>query len=378
MSKPPAFWFFTGDWMKDPALRACSPAARGVWMDMLCMMHESPHRGFLETSQGHPYSDEQIARMTGCDMALLSQIVTELFTTGVASKTDSGTIFNRRMKRDEMTRALARERQRRHRNQYETKADGNGSVTPQDERDTAVTDSVTKFEPVTPVTPLSQRSSNTSNTANTSVTKQQRFSSRISRAVEGNGTVDSEEPAAQNPSHALPDQPAEQAAEDREAFALAEAEPALPNGEANPHQAYSAHQSKQHAGIVASLFAHYCETCHRDPARYTLTPQRLKKALLRLHERIKLTGSLALAIDDLRHAIDNLAASEYHRTHGYLDWEAQIFRSREEFEKRLTAIPTPTEVNHGQPRFESVEEYNARNARETIQRMAHKPPDPTR
>ncbi len=43
--KLPSFQFYPGDWMKDPALRSVSLEARGLWMDMLCLLFESVRRG---------------------------------------------------------------------------------------------------------------------------------------------------------------------------------------------------------------------------------------------------------------------------------------------------------------------------------------------
>ena len=45
--KQPAFLFFTGDWMKDPNLSKCSAATRGIWMDLLCAMHENGRTGII-------------------------------------------------------------------------------------------------------------------------------------------------------------------------------------------------------------------------------------------------------------------------------------------------------------------------------------------
>lgn len=36
--KRPAIMFYTADWLSDQAVRKCSLAARGAWIDMLCMM----------------------------------------------------------------------------------------------------------------------------------------------------------------------------------------------------------------------------------------------------------------------------------------------------------------------------------------------------
>jgi hypothetical protein len=44
--KLPSFQFYPGDWMKDPALRSVSLEARGLWIDMLCLLFESGRRGY--------------------------------------------------------------------------------------------------------------------------------------------------------------------------------------------------------------------------------------------------------------------------------------------------------------------------------------------
>ena len=39
--KRPAFMFYPKDWRNNAKLRRCSAAARGVWMDVLCLLHDS-------------------------------------------------------------------------------------------------------------------------------------------------------------------------------------------------------------------------------------------------------------------------------------------------------------------------------------------------
>lgn len=46
-SKDSSFQFFASDWLSDPSLRMCAPETRGLWIDILCLMHQSPERGFL-------------------------------------------------------------------------------------------------------------------------------------------------------------------------------------------------------------------------------------------------------------------------------------------------------------------------------------------
>ena len=103
--KLPSFQFYPGDWMKDPGLRSVSLEARGLWIDMLCLLFESGRRGYLQHSTGKPVSDEQLARMTGSSTEQVSRLLRELEDSGVFSRTEHGTIYSRRMIRDERKRA---------------------------------------------------------------------------------------------------------------------------------------------------------------------------------------------------------------------------------------------------------------------------------
>jgi biotin operon repressor len=83
--------------MKDPAVRSVTVAARGLWIDMLCLMHESDRRGYLQHATGRPVSAEQLARMTGCSASEVARLLRELEECGVFSRTEAGVIYNRRM-----------------------------------------------------------------------------------------------------------------------------------------------------------------------------------------------------------------------------------------------------------------------------------------
>lgn len=104
--KQPYFPFYPGDWMKDPALRSVSLSARGLWTDMLCLMFESPRRGYLQHATGKPVTPEQLARMTGCQLKEVSRLLQELDDSGVFSRSEHGVIYSRRMIRDEHKREL--------------------------------------------------------------------------------------------------------------------------------------------------------------------------------------------------------------------------------------------------------------------------------
>jgi uncharacterized phage protein (TIGR02220 family) len=135
MSKLPAIQFYPGDWMKDPAVRSVSIDARGLWIDMLCLMHESTRRGYLQHSTGEPVTEEQLARITGCTQKQVARLLGELTTTGVFSCTDTGVIYNRRMVRDEEIRVIRAESgsmggRPKKQNESKTKANEKQNITP--------------------------------------------------------------------------------------------------------------------------------------------------------------------------------------------------------------------------------------------------------
>src|SRR5882672_9720861 len=116
MSKRGLPWmmFFPADWLSD-AVAGCSPAAKGIWIDMLCVMHGSQRYGYLE-SEGKPIPDELMFRRCGCSsVEEYRNLLAELFSAGVPSRTSEGIIYNRRMVRDQQDRQAATERQRKHR-----------------------------------------------------------------------------------------------------------------------------------------------------------------------------------------------------------------------------------------------------------------------
>lgn len=66
--KRPAFQFYPGDWKANANLRRCSEAARGAWMDVLCVLHDSDEYGVIRW----PLSD--IARTAGVPLKLLKEL----------------------------------------------------------------------------------------------------------------------------------------------------------------------------------------------------------------------------------------------------------------------------------------------------------------
>lgn len=105
MAKRPAFQFYPGDWRRDSALQQCSVAARGLWIEMICIMHDGSPYGHLKT--GHaPIRPPALARMVGASTHEVEAWLEELYEAGVCSVLGDGCIISRRMIRDEELRNL--------------------------------------------------------------------------------------------------------------------------------------------------------------------------------------------------------------------------------------------------------------------------------
>jgi hypothetical protein len=97
MAKPPGFWFFTGDWLKDPELRFCSIFARGLLIDLLCFLFESNEQGYASNPDGSPRTDEQIVdAVSGGSREEKLAALAELERSGVLSRDNRGVLYSRR------------------------------------------------------------------------------------------------------------------------------------------------------------------------------------------------------------------------------------------------------------------------------------------
>lgn len=86
-------------------MRQCSAAARGLWADLMCLMHEGEPYGHLTAPL------DLILRITGLTEEVYAALLAELETERasgkrVAYRTEEGAIYSRRMVRDEARRGV--------------------------------------------------------------------------------------------------------------------------------------------------------------------------------------------------------------------------------------------------------------------------------
>lgn len=102
--KKPWGKFYWNDWRGDECLAACGLAARGLWMEMLCIMAKSDLTGYL-TVGGNTLEITALARMVGSTESEINPLLDELERNGVFSRNAKGVIYSRRMVHDEKRHA---------------------------------------------------------------------------------------------------------------------------------------------------------------------------------------------------------------------------------------------------------------------------------
>lgn len=83
MSERPALQLYVKDWLTNQKLRRCSPAARGVWLDVICTLHDSEGGGDYGIAR---YSLKELSRAVHAPLRCLQELVEK----GVLKGCDAG------------------------------------------------------------------------------------------------------------------------------------------------------------------------------------------------------------------------------------------------------------------------------------------------
>jgi hypothetical protein len=99
--------FYWSDWSDDPALAACSLAAQGLWMRLLCIAAQGTPYGHV-TIAGKVPTVEALAKLVRSRPRDVSRWVAELEREGVAERGQCGCLVSRRMVHDGQITAARR------------------------------------------------------------------------------------------------------------------------------------------------------------------------------------------------------------------------------------------------------------------------------
>lgn len=148
------FWW--KDWQNDLALKSCSYAARGLWMEMLAIMSTCEKRGFFMIA-GRAVTPKKLAGLTNGSEREVVKLIDELRENGVFSEDEAGLIYSRRMKRDQEVMLAAIENGSKGgnptliQNTAENSEDRiNGGLTPSDNHTHKLQEARSKNTPIVP------------------------------------------------------------------------------------------------------------------------------------------------------------------------------------------------------------------------------------
>ena len=103
--KLPALHFYPGDWKKDPGVQALTLEERGLWLELLFLMHESSERGVLLLN-GKPYPEEILSRIFNLPHDYFLILLKKLLDFGVIHQRKNGAFYSKRMVKDEEVRNI--------------------------------------------------------------------------------------------------------------------------------------------------------------------------------------------------------------------------------------------------------------------------------
>jgi hypothetical protein len=105
LSRLPSMQFYPHDWLSDSGLRSCSLAARGLWLDILCVMWDAPERGIISRKV-----ELNLSKVVGSRADCVKKLIAELEKADVFSRRDSDrSIYSRRMIQEELVRKQHRD-----------------------------------------------------------------------------------------------------------------------------------------------------------------------------------------------------------------------------------------------------------------------------
>lgn len=123
---PKLLWiqFYPSDWRSEPCLKLCSLAAKGLWIEMLCLMAQSSVHGHLcHPNKQEPLQPKDLAKILGNSEEEIVPLLAELESNGVFCRDDEiKTIYSRRLLKDEAKRRDQVLKSKRYRQRQRLKA----------------------------------------------------------------------------------------------------------------------------------------------------------------------------------------------------------------------------------------------------------------
>ena len=102
--KRPSFQFYPSDWLNNSKLRLATWEAKGLWIDLLCYMHNDYHYGYLCVGEKY-LRENEIKRLLNANTKRFNRVFIELKTLDIIVDDELG-FYSPRMVRDEYIRKV--------------------------------------------------------------------------------------------------------------------------------------------------------------------------------------------------------------------------------------------------------------------------------
>ncbi len=86
--------FYREMWQTDEALRSCSSEAKGLFAQLIFVMHEAAPYSCLSLRDGRPLDAAQLSLLTGASPRKLCRLIEELENAGVLSRNSWAQFFS--------------------------------------------------------------------------------------------------------------------------------------------------------------------------------------------------------------------------------------------------------------------------------------------
>ena len=106
-TRAPSLQFYPADWLNDIKLQSCSLQARGLLIDLICLMHQSSKYGYLLIN-GFTPPKKTVSSLLRLHHKTYDKTLKELLLYGVLKEDENGAIYCERMVKDEQFRDVRR------------------------------------------------------------------------------------------------------------------------------------------------------------------------------------------------------------------------------------------------------------------------------
>jgi len=104
-TRPPAMQFYVSDWKNDNGLALCSYTVKGLWIDLICFLHEADEYGKFVLN-GSILTQNEIRKLTKMSPKKFNFAWHTLTEYGIVKRQENGAYYSGRMVKDWALRSL--------------------------------------------------------------------------------------------------------------------------------------------------------------------------------------------------------------------------------------------------------------------------------